>query len=76
MAIPGAYRVVQVRLNIFPLIQISFIVSSVATLQNCLIRYWIVRNELLLFQEIIKDQVADMYLWPKRLEVQIMDPAK
>lgn len=27
-------------------------------------------------QEIIKDQVADMYLWPKRLEVQIMDPAK
>ncbi|KAL0351740.1 UNVERIFIED_CONTAM: Synaptotagmin-1 [Sesamum calycinum] len=27
-------------------------------------------------QEIIKDQVANMYLWPKRLEVQIMDPAK
>ncbi|KAL6504761.1 Synaptotagmin-2 [Orobanche hederae] len=27
-------------------------------------------------QEIIKDQVANMYLWPKRLEVQIMDPTK
>ncbi|GFP93391.1 synaptotagmin-2, partial [Phtheirospermum japonicum] len=27
-------------------------------------------------QEIIKDQVANMYLWPKRLEVQIMDPSK
>ncbi|XP_075509482.1 synaptotagmin-2-like isoform X1 [Primulina tabacum] len=27
-------------------------------------------------QELIKDQVANMYLWPKRLEVQIMDPSK
>ncbi|WCJ39865.1 Calcium-dependent lipid-binding (CaLB domain) family protein [Euphorbia peplus] len=27
-------------------------------------------------QEIIKDQVSNMYLWPKTLEVQIMDPAK
>ncbi|KAL2457825.1 Synaptotagmin-2 [Forsythia ovata] len=27
-------------------------------------------------QELIKDQVANMYLWPKRLEVQIMDAAK
>lgn len=27
-------------------------------------------------QEIIKTQVANMYLWPKILEVQIMDPAK
>ncbi|KAJ1424155.1 Synaptotagmin-like mitochondrial-lipid-binding domain, partial [Sesbania bispinosa] len=27
-------------------------------------------------QEIIKDQVAKMYLWPKALEVPIMDPAK
>ncbi|XP_057973211.1 synaptotagmin-2 isoform X2 [Malania oleifera] len=27
-------------------------------------------------QELIKDQVANMYLWPKRLEVPIMDPAK
>ncbi|OIW21801.1 hypothetical protein TanjilG_10977 [Lupinus angustifolius] len=27
-------------------------------------------------QELIKDQVAKMYLWPKALEVQIMDPAK
>ncbi|KAL6524840.1 Synaptotagmin-2 [Orobanche minor] len=27
-------------------------------------------------QDLIKDQVANMYLWPKRLEVQIMDPAK
>lgn len=27
-------------------------------------------------QEIIQDQVANMYLWPKRLEVQIMDPMK
>lgn len=27
-------------------------------------------------QEIIKDQVAKMYLWPKALEVQIMDPSK
>lgn len=27
-------------------------------------------------QETIKDQVANMYLWPKALEVQIMDPAK
>ncbi|XP_059459922.1 synaptotagmin-2-like [Corylus avellana] len=25
-------------------------------------------------QELIKDQVANMYLWPKALEVQIMDP--
>lgn len=30
----------------------------------------------MLLQELIKDQVADMYLWPKRLEVQIMDPIK
>ncbi|XP_042063222.1 synaptotagmin-2-like [Salvia splendens] len=29
-----------------------------------------------LVQELIKDQVANMYLWPKRLEVQIMDPSK
>ena len=28
------------------------------------------------FQEIIKEQVAKMYLWPKALEVQIMDPTK
>ncbi|XP_073276735.1 synaptotagmin-2-like isoform X3 [Primulina huaijiensis] len=27
-------------------------------------------------QDLIKDQVANMYLWPKRLEVQIMDPSK
>ncbi|OAP14621.1 SYTB [Arabidopsis thaliana] len=27
-------------------------------------------------QEIIKDQVANMYLWPKTLNVQIMDPSK
>ncbi|KAK6916716.1 C2 domain [Dillenia turbinata] len=27
-------------------------------------------------QEIIKDQVANMYLWPKTLEVPIMDPAQ
>ncbi|KAK6136612.1 hypothetical protein DH2020_029645 [Rehmannia glutinosa] len=27
-------------------------------------------------QELIKDQVANMYLWPKSLEVQILDPAK
>ncbi|CAK9178401.1 unnamed protein product [Ilex paraguariensis] len=27
-------------------------------------------------QELIKDQVANMYLWPKVLEVPIMDPAK
>ncbi|KAF5207932.1 Synaptotagmin-2 [Thalictrum thalictroides] len=27
-------------------------------------------------QELIKDQVANMYLWPKTLEVVIMDPAK
>lgn len=27
-------------------------------------------------QEIIKDQVAKMYLWPKALEVKIMDPTK
>ncbi|KAL3514786.1 hypothetical protein ACH5RR_027503 [Cinchona calisaya] len=26
-------------------------------------------------QELIKDQVANMYLWPKTLEVQILDPA-
>ncbi|XP_028091107.1 synaptotagmin-2-like isoform X3 [Camellia sinensis] len=25
-------------------------------------------------QELIKDQVANTYLWPKTLEVQIMDP--
>ncbi|XVF35942.1 hypothetical protein REPUB_Repub19eG0015300 [Reevesia pubescens] len=27
-------------------------------------------------QELIKDQVANMYLWPKALEVQIMDPTQ
>ncbi|XVE67150.1 hypothetical protein DITRI_Ditri08aG0137800 [Diplodiscus trichospermus] len=27
-------------------------------------------------QEIIKDQVANMYLWPKTLQVQVLDPAK
>ncbi|XP_075108486.1 synaptotagmin-1 isoform X2 [Nicotiana tabacum] len=27
-------------------------------------------------QETIKDQVASMYLWPKALEVQILDPSK
>ncbi|CAN1276538.1 SYT2 [Linum perenne] len=29
-----------------------------------------------LVQETIKDQVANMYLWPKTLEVQVLDPAK
>ncbi|KAL4187395.1 hypothetical protein AMTRI_Chr09g38820 [Amborella trichopoda] len=29
-----------------------------------------------LVQEIIKEQVANMYLWPKSLEVQILDPVK
>ncbi|KAL7118540.1 hypothetical protein ACP275_02G008500 [Erythranthe tilingii] len=27
-------------------------------------------------QELIKDQVANMYLWPKTLEVEILDPTK
>ncbi|KAK7312252.1 hypothetical protein VNO77_36001 [Canavalia gladiata] len=27
-------------------------------------------------QELIKDQVASMYLWPKTLEVQVLDPSK
>ncbi|RAL40416.1 hypothetical protein DM860_006486 [Cuscuta australis] len=27
-------------------------------------------------QEIVKEQVGNMYLWPKTLDVQIMDPAK
>ncbi|KAF7810785.1 synaptotagmin-2-like isoform X1 [Senna tora] len=27
-------------------------------------------------QELIKDQVANMYLWPKTLEVQVLDPIK
>ncbi|CAI9116966.1 OLC1v1018268C2 [Oldenlandia corymbosa var. corymbosa] len=27
-------------------------------------------------QELIKDQVANMYLWPKTLEVQVLDPSK
>ncbi|KAK7351924.1 hypothetical protein VNO77_11703 [Canavalia gladiata] len=27
-------------------------------------------------QELIKDQVANMYLWPKTLEIQVMDPMK
>lgn len=27
-------------------------------------------------QEVIKDQVSNMYLWPKTLEVEIMDPGK
>ncbi|XP_010265981.1 PREDICTED: synaptotagmin-2-like isoform X1 [Nelumbo nucifera] len=27
-------------------------------------------------QEFIKDQVANMYLWPKTLEVQVMDPSR
>ncbi|WOG84166.1 hypothetical protein DCAR_0103347 [Daucus carota subsp. sativus] len=27
-------------------------------------------------QELIKDQVANMYLWPRTLEVPVMDPAK
>jgi len=30
----------------------------------------------LYFQETIKKQVASMYLWPKTLEVPIMDPSK
>ncbi|CAN1307643.1 SYT1 [Linum perenne] len=29
-----------------------------------------------LVQEIIKDQVANMYLWPKTLEIQVLDPLK
>lgn len=32
--------------------------------------------EMAFLQELIKDQVANMYLWPKTLEVPIMDPAK
>lgn len=32
--------------------------------------------ERIFLQELIKDQVANMYLWPKTLEVPIMDPAK
>ena len=31
---------------------------------------------LLFSQELIKDQVANMYLWPRTLEVPIMDPTK
>lgn len=27
-------------------------------------------------QELIKEQVANMYLWPKALEIQVMDPSK
>ncbi|WVZ19568.1 hypothetical protein V8G54_006890 [Vigna mungo] len=27
-------------------------------------------------QEIIKDQVANMYLWPKTLDIQVIDPSK
>ncbi|XP_027357090.1 synaptotagmin-2-like isoform X2 [Abrus precatorius] len=27
-------------------------------------------------QELIKDQVANMYLWPKTLEIQVIDPTK
>lgn len=27
-------------------------------------------------QELIKNQVANMYLWPKTLEVPILDPSK
>lgn len=32
--------------------------------------------DILVMQETIKEQVANMYLWPRTLEVQIMDPAK
>ncbi|XP_062218990.1 synaptotagmin-2-like isoform X1 [Phragmites australis] len=32
--------------------------------------------QIWILQETIKTQVANMYLWPKVLEVQIMDPAK
>ncbi|KAE9458642.1 hypothetical protein C3L33_09451, partial [Rhododendron williamsianum] len=40
--------------------------------------YRVVQVTLLrpVFIELIKDQVANMYLWPKTLEVPIMDPAK
>ena len=38
---------------------------------------WLSNNLMSVFlQEIIKDQVAKMYLWPKTLEVPIIDPSK
>lgn len=42
----------------------------------CQVLVLISLSHLFSLQEIIKDQVAKMYLWPKALEVQIMDPTK
>jgi hypothetical protein len=67
MAIPGLYRVVQV-LSSFALYFCFLSYKFVVKIDTC--------RALIDLQEIIKTQVARMYLWPKVLEVPIMDPSK
>lgn len=49
---------------------------SVSVLCTYVINLFLTVLETVFPQELIKDQVANMYLWPKTLEVPIMDPAK
>lgn len=80
MSIPGLYRFVQVVLSF----QSKVLCIDLITKQDHLVLSYFcfssLFNSLFLFsffnQELIKEQVANMYLWPKVLEVQIMDPSK
>ncbi|KAH7518420.1 hypothetical protein FEM48_Zijuj09G0169700 [Ziziphus jujuba var. spinosa] len=65
MSIPGLYRFVQ------------FKYKDLWANGLCVGYKLLVDFEYRVFlQELIKDQVANMYLWPKTLEVPILDPAK
>jgi hypothetical protein len=68
MAIPGLYRVVQVLSLSLSLYFCVLYYKFVIKIDTC--------RALIDLQEIIKTQVARMYLWPKVLEVPIMDLSK
>ncbi|OEL19472.1 Synaptotagmin-2, partial [Dichanthelium oligosanthes] len=68
MALPGLYGFVQLN-PVFQIIHEYIVNASLLYPKKFTHHAWIL-------QETIKTQVANMYLWPKVLEVQIMDPAK
>ncbi|XP_052486846.1 synaptotagmin-2 isoform X3 [Gossypium raimondii] len=68
MAIPGLYRFVQVILHFSYLLVIDQVLRILFAI-SIQPKYYFIH-----IQELIKDQVANMYLWPQALEVQIMDP--
>lgn len=62
MSIPGLYNFVQVKFLVHLITCIFMVLESIFPLP--------------FLQDLIKDQVANMYLWPKTLDVQILDIAK